>query len=183
MSEQFDNLSDELCAWMEEQPMFFVASAGADGHINLSPKGQDSLSVINNQELLWLNLTGSGNETAAHLLERNRMTMMWCSFAGPPRILRVYGQATTIHPRDSQWQSCEQIIAPPVGARQYFKVDIQMVQTSCGYAVPLMDYQADRDVLHRWAEKRGPEGIEEYWQTRNQTSLDGHNTGILADKT
>ena len=129
--------------------------------------------------LTWLNLTGSGNETAAHLLDVNRMTIMWCAFEGLPQILRVYGSATTIHPRDSAWAECVELIPPPVGARQYFQMTIDLVQTSCGYAVPLMDYQEDRQVLTKWAEKRGDDGIRDYWEEKNQRSLDGAATGIL----
>lgn len=178
MADQFDNLSNELTEWIHAQPIFFVATAAPDGRINLSPKGQDSLRVTSERELLWLNLTGSGNETAAHLAELNRITLMWCAFAGPPRILRVYGSAQVIHPRDAQWADCTELLPAPLGARQYFKVSIDLVQTSCGYAVPNMSYEDDRDVLTRWAEKRGAEGIEAYWSEKNQLSIDGKPTGI-----
>ncbi len=179
MAEKFDTLTDEHQRWIANQHVFFVATAADEGHINLSPKGQDSMRVLNERELLWMNLTGSGNETAAHLINSNRMTLMWCAFEGLPQILRVYGSARTIHPRDDDWESCTSLIPAPVGARQYFKVEIEFVQTSCGYAVPLMDYQADRDVLARWAETRGEEGIAAYWEEKNQTSLDGLPTGII----
>ena len=179
MAEKFDALSDEMVAWIEQQHMFFVASAGAGGRVNLSPKGQDSMRVINGTELLWLNLTGSGNETAAHLRDTNRLTIMWCAFSGPPQILRVYGSAQTVHPRDADWQSCTQRLPPPLGARQYYKVQIDLVQTSCGYAVPLMDYLEDRQALTKWTEKRGAEGVLEYWQEKNVTSIDGLPTGIF----
>ena len=181
MAEQFASLSEDLRQWIEQQHIFFVATAAPDGRINLSPKGQSSLKITNSNELLWLNLTGSGNETAAHLLESNRMTLMWCAFEGPPRILRIYGQATTIHPRDQAWSDCVQVLPAPVGARQYYRVNFDLVQTSCGYAVPLMDHVNDRDVLTRWAEKRGPEGIEKYWSEKNQYSLDGKPTEILQE--
>ncbi|MEM9621069.1 MAG: pyridoxamine 5'-phosphate oxidase family protein [Pseudomonadota bacterium] len=179
MSEKFDTLSDELQAWIAEQPVFFVATAARSGSVNVSPKGHDSLRVLNERELLWLNLTGSGNESAAHLLDCNRMTLMWCAFAGPPRILRVYGTAQVIHPRDPAWQACAELLPAPLGARQYFKVAIDLVQTSCGYAVPLMDYTEDRKALTLWADKRGPDGIETYWRDRNQVSIDGLPTDIL----
>jgi hypothetical protein len=178
VADKYDSLTPELSDWIEQQPVFFVASAARDGRINLSPKGQDSLKVLGPNTLLWLNLTGSGNETAAHLRDTNRLTLMWCAFAGPPRILRVYGTADTIHPRDSDWQHCEQILPAPLGARQYFRMHIELVQTSCGYAVPLMDYQEDRTVLQKWSEQRGQAGIEAYWQTQNVLSLDGQPTGI-----
>jgi len=180
MAEQFDTLSAELTEWIEQQHVYFVATAAPDGRVNVSPKGQDSLRILNERELIWLNLTGSGNETAAHLLERNRITLMWCAFEGLPRILRVYGSAVTVHPRDAEWDACARLIPPPVGARQFFKVQIDLVQTSCGYAVPFMDYVEDRQVLTNWSEKRGEDGIREYWQEKNQTSIDGFPTQILS---
>ncbi len=179
VSEKFPELSEELSQFIEAQKMFFVATAAADGRINLSPKGQDSLRVLGPNEILWMNLTGSGNETAAHLSEANRMTMMWCAFEGPPQILRVYGTAEIFHPRDARWAEFSAQLPSTVGTRQYFLVSIDLVQTSCGYAVPQMDYVEDRQVLSKWAENRGEEGIAEYWQKRNQLSLDGKPTGIL----
>jgi len=178
MAERFDTLSRELIDWIGQQHVFFVATAARTGHVNLSPKGQDSLRVLNDHEIVWLNLTGSGNETAAHLLDSNRMTLMWCAFDGLPRILRVYGSAETVHPRDAQWEACARLIPPPVGARQYFKLHVDLVQTSCGYAVPRMDYVEDRQVLAQWSEKRGEQGIRDYWMEKNQTSLDGLPTRI-----
>jgi len=179
MAEQFESLSTELIEWIDAQHVYFVATAARDGRVNVSPKGRDSLRVVGNRELLWLNLTGSGNETAAHLLDTNRMTLMWCAFEGLPRILRVYGQAETIHPRDPQWDACTAILPAPVGARQYFRLHVDLVQTSCGYAVPFMDFVEDRDVLANWAEKRGEEGIRAYWEEKNQVSLDGLRTGVM----
>jgi hypothetical protein len=172
-------LSEELSQFIGAQKVFFVATAAPDGRINLSPKGQDSLRVLNPHEILWMNLTGSGNETAAHLSESNRMTMMWCAFEGPPRILRVYGTAQVFHPRDSRWAEFSTQLPSRLGTRQYFLVSIDLVTTSCGEAVPLMDYVGDRCGLSKWAEKKGEEGISEYWEKRNQVSLDGKPTGIL----
>ncbi len=179
MADQFPELSDELSQFIAAQKMFFVATAAPDGRINLSPKGQDSLRVLGPNEILWMNLTGSGNETAAHLSESNRMTMMWCAFDGPPRILRVYGAAQVFHPRDSRWSEFSTLLPSTAGTRQYFLLSIDLVQTSCGYAVPSMEYVEDRQVLAKWAENRGKEGIAEYWQKRNQVSVDGKPTGIL----
>ncbi len=179
MSEKFEELSDELSLFIGTQKIFFVATAAPDGRINLSPKGQDSLRVLGPNEILWMNFTGSGNETAAHLSEANRMTMMWCAFEGPPRILRVYGTAQVFHPRNARWEEFSTQLPSTVGTRQYFLVSIDLVQTSCGYAVPQMDYVEDRQVLTKWAENRGEDGIAEYWKNRNQVSLDGKPTGIL----
>ena len=178
MAQQFAALSSELIEWIGEQHVFFVASAAKEGHVNLSPKGQDSLRVISENELLWLNLTGSGNETAAHLLDSNRLTIMWCAFAGPPRILRAYGHAETVHYGDPAWQACTETLPAPIGARQYYKVHVDLVQTSCGYAVPLMEHQEDRQVLDMWAEKRGAEGVQAYWQEKNTKNINGKTTGM-----
>lgn len=181
MSDLHESLSPEHMAFIEEQHLFFVATAAADGRVNLSPKGHDSLKVTGPNSLVWQNLTGSGNETAAHLRDVNRMTLMWCSFAGSPLILRVYGTAETVHERDPQWAACAQAIPATVGTRQYFRMTIDLVQTSCGYAVPLMDYKQDREILRKWAKNRGESGIREYWEDKNQVGLDGQPTGIFTD--
>lgn len=178
MAERFARLEPEHQRFIDRQQVFFVASAAPDGHINLSPKGQDTLRVTADDRLLWLNLTGSGNETAAHLAQANRMTLMWCAFEGPPLILRVYGSARVIHPRDADWQACSELIPAPLGARQYFDVQVEFVQTSCGYGVPLFEFRGQREALAKWTEKRGPAGIQAYWQEVNATSLDGLPTGI-----
>lgn len=176
MADRFDALADEHRRFIEAQKMFFVATAAPDGRVNLSPKGGDSLRVLGPNEILWMNWTGSGNETAAHLLELDRMTIMWCAFEGPPRILRVYGNASVIHPGDERWADCERRIPASVGTRQYFSLAIDLVQTSCGYAVPLYDYREDRTALDKWAEKKGDAGIRGYWEAKNAVSLDGRAT-------
>lgn len=179
MSDKFPSLSIALSEFITRQHMFFIATAAKNGRVNMSPKGHESLRVLGPNEILWLNLTGSGNETAAHLLDSNRMTIMWCAFEGPPQILRVYGEAKTIHPNHPDWNSCAKLIPAPISARQYFKLKIDLVQTSCGFTVPLMDYQQDRDILEKWAENRGEDGVRKYWQDKNTTSIDGFPTGIL----
>lgn len=181
MADQFESLNDEHVAFIRDQRMFFVGTAAADGRVNVSPKGQDSLEVVAPNTIVWLNLTGSGNETAAHVKQHDRITLMWCAFDGPPRILRAYGRGEVIHPRDSSWQRWAALIPPPLGARQYVRVDVDLVQTSCGYAVPRYQYLEQRTALDRWAEKRGPEGIERYWAERNAVSLDGLPTDVLGD--
>lgn len=179
MADQFQALTDTHMAFIEAQKIFFVGSAARDGRVNVSPKGQDSLAIPGPSEILWLNLTGSGNETAAHLLDVNRLTLMWCAFEGPPLILRVYGSAVAVHPRDEDWQRCVAALPPGAGARQYFRVQVDLVQTSCGYAVPFFDYREDRIALTRWAEKKGEAGVTNYWAEKNQRSLDGQPTGIF----
>lgn len=180
MAKQFPSLESPHIALIEESPIFFVATAAATGHVNVSPKGMDSLRVLSPNRLIWRNLTGSGNETAGHLALINRMTLMWCAFSGRPMILRVFGQARAITPIDADWDLLNASFPPDVGARQIFDVTIDIVQTSCGYAVPLMDFQSDRDVLKTWAEGKGEAGIHAYWEARNRQTIDGFPTGIEA---
>jgi hypothetical protein len=179
MSEKFSELSPALIDFIVEQHIYFVGTAGAEGHVNVSPKGMDSLRILGPTAAIWLNMTGSGNETAAHVLENKRMTIMFCSFDRQPLILRLYGQAEVIHPRDADWDKLIARFPEYHGARQIFRLAIDLVQTSCGYAVPHCDYQGERVTLEKWAEKRGREGVQAYWAEKNTVSLDGQNTGIL----
>jgi hypothetical protein len=179
MATQFTELLETHIKFIEAQQMYFVGTAASEGLVNISPKGMDSLRVINNNKVTWLNLTGSGNETAAHLLDTNRMTLMFCSFDKKPLVMRLYGEATTHHPRDEKWDELYSLFPDYVGARQIFELDIEMVLTSCGYAVPYYQLIGERDMLTKSANKKGKEGIQTYWQERNQVSLDGKDTGIL----
>ena len=180
MGTQYDNLSDAHISFIRSQHIFFVGSAAQDGRVNISPKGMDSLRVMDANRIIWRNLTGSGNETAGHLAEVNRITLMWCGFEKVPMILRAYGTARTLYPRDTEFDALNADFPPSHGARQIYDVTIEMVQESCGYAVPFMDYAGDRDVLKNWAEKQGSEEIQTYWKDRNQTTIDGKPTGILS---
>ncbi len=158
--------------------MFFAGSAAPDGRVNISPKGMDSLRVLGPNRVLWLNYTGSGNETAGHLHALNRMTLMWCSFGARPLILRAYGAARTLHPRDADW---DQLIAPfgdPFGARQLYDMTVEMVQTSCGYAVPKMELTDQRDTLITALTAKG-EDLSPYWAEKNTTTIDGLPTGVI----
>ena len=146
--------------------------------MNFSPKGQDSQRVLAPDRILWRNLTGSGNETAGHLQLINRMTLMLCSFSQSPIILRCYGTARMITPADAEWAPLNGHFPPDHGARQIFDVKIALVQASCGFAVPFMDFQEDRQVLAKWAESQGPEGIQTYWKERNTKTIDGYPKGI-----
>jgi hypothetical protein len=178
MADQFDGLQSRHIEFIKRQQLFFVGTAAAEGFVNVSPKGMDSFRVIDEQRIVWLNLTGSGNESAAHLLENPRMTVMFCSFDRQPLILRLYGTATTVHPRDSQWHSLAALFPDHAGARQVFDMNVDMVQTSCGYAVPFYTPAGERPTLRKWAEKKGEAGIRDYWVETNQRSLDDKNTGI-----
>lgn len=178
MSDIYESLDDKHVDFINKQKLFFVATAPDEGFINLSPKGMDSFRVIDNKTVVWLNMTGSGNETAAHVLENQRMTVMFCSFDKQPLILRLYGKAAAIHPKDKQWDELISLFPDYVGARQLFTLNLDMVQGSCGYAVPHYDFVSDRKTLVNWADKTGRDGIEEYWKNRNTRSLDDKPTGI-----
>lgn len=179
MAEQFTELSDGLIKFIERQTLFFTGTARAEGRVNVSPKGTDSLRMLSSKQLVWRNLTGSGNETAAHLLENKRMTIMFCAFDKKPLILRLYGTATAIHPRDKNWHTYLEMFPAHAGTRQFYVMDIELVQTSCGFAVPLMDFVAERGALDTWSEKKGEAGIREYWKEKNSLSIDGFETEIF----
>jgi len=178
MAEKFEQLDDAHRRFIEAQHMFFVATAAAEGTVNLSPKGMDSLRIIGPNRVIWLNVTGSGNETAAHILENPRMTIMFCGFEAKPLILRLYGTARAVHQLDDEWGELAALLPPLPGARQIFDMHVDLVQTSCGYAVPYYDFVGERDTLNKWADKKGADGVSDYWRDNNQTSLDGLPTQI-----
>lgn len=181
MAKFYEELNGTLREFIERQKIFFVATAPDEGRVNLSPKGMDTLRVLDDSTVAYLDLTGSGNETAAHLTQNGRMTMMFCSFDTKPLILRLYGQGEVIHARDAAWEKLYPIFTPWPGARQIIKLQVQSVQTSCGFAIPLYEYQGERDKLVEWTENKGEEGIKDYWRTKNQRSIDGLPTKLLAD--
>jgi len=173
MGQRSNELSNKHIEFIRAQKIFFVATAAADGRVNVSPKGMDSLRVLNKNRVAWLNVTGSGNETAAHVQELPRMTLMFCAFEGEPLILRLYGQARAIHPTDAEWQALCARFTPLPGARQIFDLSLDLVQSSCGFAAPFFEYKGEREQLLRWAEKKGDDGLKKYWQEKNNVSLDG----------
>lgn len=181
MAKQFDSLGDDHRGFIEASHIFFVATAAEAGRVNLSPKGMDSLRILGANRIAWLNYTGSGNETAGHLLAVNRMTLMWAGFEKRPMILRAYGTARTVHPRDTAWAELASAFDIGPGARQIFDMTVDMVQSSCGYAVPYFDFAGDRDTLTRWAESKGEDGVREKWIS-NRTTIDGAPTGILGEE-
>lgn len=178
MAEKFSALNDKHKAFIKKQHLFFVGTAAADGFVNVSPKGMDSFRIIDQNRVAWLNLTGSGNETVAHVLESPRMTIMFCSFDKQPLILRLYGQAQFTQPKDSRWSELCERFPPYTGARQIFELKLDLVQTSCGYAVPEFALVAERQTLTKWADKKGVQGIRHYWGEKNTRSLNGKHTGI-----
>ena len=180
MGKQLDQLTPELENFIKDQKIFFVGTAMKEGTVNVSPKGMDSFRIIDSNKIIWLNLTGSGNETATHLQESSRMTVMFCAFEGRPMILRLYGHAKAFHKRDTHFHEYLSHFPDLAGTRQIFEMEIDLVQTSCGMAVPYMDFKEERTQLLDWAEKKGKEGLADYQKEKNTISLDGHETGILA---
>lgn len=179
MARRYDDLNPEHIEFIKQQKLFFVGTAANDGTINVSPKGWDSLRVLSPTRIAWLNITGSGNETAAHLAQNERMTMMFCAFDGNPKILRLYGKAKAAHPRDDNFDELSKLFEPHASARQYVDFTIEIVQTSCGFGVPFYDFVGERDNMDRWLAAKNEDDIEEYWREKNQVSLDGLPTHIL----
>lgn len=171
-------ITGELQAFILRQHMFFVATAALTGRVNISPKGLDSFRILSDSRVAYLDLTGSGNETSAHLLENGRITFMFCSFEGAPRILRLYGKGQTVLPGDAEWDDLVGLFPYYLGTRQIIVADIDRVYTACGFAVPLYDYQGERDALIKWAEHRGGDGVLTYQRENNSCSIDGLPTAI-----
>ncbi|HEY0665646.1 MAG TPA: pyridoxamine 5'-phosphate oxidase family protein [Gallionella sp.] len=179
MGKRYDQLSDGDIDFISRQRIFFVGTATADSRVNISPKGMDTLRVLSPERVVWLNVTGSGNETAAHVQSHPRMTILFCAFEGDPLILRLYGSAKVVHKNDPEWDALCALFPPLPGARQIFDLTIDLVQASCGFGVPYFDYAGDRDTLNEWAVKKGEDGIRQYWADKNQVSLDGLPTHIV----
>ncbi|MBD2626902.1 pyridoxamine 5'-phosphate oxidase family protein [Trichormus variabilis] len=175
MSKVFNCITEELQKFIAAQHLFFVGSAplSSTGHVNLSPKGLESFRILSPNRVGYLDVTGSGNETSAHLQENGRITFMFCAFQEPASILRLYGQGKTILPNSPEWNSLYSLFSPVPGTRQIIVADIERVQTSCGFGVPLYEYQGQRETLVNWASKKGEEGIREYQQQKNIMSIDG----------
>ena len=180
MAKVFDSITEELQKFIEKQQMFFVGTAplSPQGHVNISPKGLESFCILSPNRVAYLDLTGSGNETSAHLLENSRITFMFCAFQEPPCILRLYGQGRTILPNDPEWNNLSYLFDDFPGTRQIIIADIDRVQTSCGFSVPLYEFQGQRETLIKWANKKGEQGIREYHQRKNLTSIDGLSTPL-----
>lgn len=177
----YRELTESLQTFIAEQQMFFTASAPTHGRINLSPKGIDTFRCLDSHTVAYLDLTGSGNEASAHLIENGRMTIMFCSFTQQPLILRLYGQGSVIRPRDAEWREFDGVFSPIAGTRQIIKLTIESAQTSCGHGVPLYEYAGERETMIRWAEKKGEAGLQQYWHDKNQVSIDGLPTHLLSE--
>ena len=176
MAKTHPEIDQEMSEWIANQPLFFNATAplSGEGHINLSPRGLDSFRILGPREVAYLDITGSGNESAAHLAENGRITIMFCAFSGKPQILRLYGRGTVIRPDHRDWQHLRAHFAEHVpGVRQIIHIDVERIQTSCGYGVPLMQFEEQRSGLLEWCDKKGEAGIIEYQRKNNSTSIDG----------
>ncbi len=181
MARTYPALEEKHHAFITAQQIFFTATGTAKSRLNVSPKGMDSLRILSDNRVAYLDLTGSGNETGAHLAHDGRMTMMWCSFGADPLILRLYGHGRTVRRQDPEWSELRQHFTTLPAERQIIVLDFDLVQTSCGYAVPHYTYTGERETLARWAEKKGPVGLLDYWRDRNQFSIDGLPTYLLED--
>ena len=175
MGKVFDGIDELLAAWLAAQPMWFVATAplAGDGHVNLSPRGHDSFSVLSAHRVGWVDYTGSGVETIAHVRENARITLMWCSYGPRPRIVRVHGRGSIAVPGDQAYDEVVSRHPAHPGTRAVVVVDVERVSDSCGYGVPMMDLIGERDLLRLSGEKRGREGLAAYRAEHNAVSLDG----------
>ena len=174
MGSFFESISDDTRTWIEQQPMFFVATAPSEGgHVNLSPKGLDSFRVLGPNRAAYLDLTGSGVETIAHLRDNGRITVMFCAYAGPPKIVRLYGEGTVHTQENSSFAELSPLFPEYTGTRSIIDIDVHKVGSSCGFGVPEMDLVADRSRLLDWTEKKGAQGLPDYWASKNATSIDG----------
>jgi hypothetical protein len=181
MAKFFDFIQSHHRDFIEKQKMFFVASAplSAQGHVNLSPKGIDSFRVLSDNKVAYMDIIGSGNETSAHLIENGRITFMFCAYEGPPNILRLYGHGRTVLPGDVDWNELASLFELRLATRQIIVADIDKVQTSCGFSVPLYEYMGERDHADKWANAKGPEGLETYKKEKNRVSMDGLPTALF----
>jgi len=173
-----NRLTPKQIEFIEAQPVFFVGTAAAEGRVNVSPKGMDTLRVLDERRVLWLNLTGSGNETSAHIKHDGRVTVMFNSYSRNPLILRLYGQGRVVRPGHEDYPELAQHFRTVTGSRQIIVVDVESVQTSCGYSVPLMELKGHRDTLERYWQNKGADAALETQQNRNAESIDGFDTGL-----
>ena len=184
MGKQFPAIDPVHREFIEKQHIFFNASAAAEGHVNVSPRDVASLRVVGPNTVFWLDLTGSGNETAAHAQADGRLTLMFCAFQGPPLVLRLYGRSRILTRHSAEY---DRLLAEyfagqeTPGARQMVWLDVELVQTSCGMNVPLYEHAGPRDQLIRWAQKKGADGLEQYWHEKNTQSIDGFPTSFAEE--
>jgi hypothetical protein len=185
MAKQFEALNPDHRDFIQRQSIFFVSSATAGSRVNISPREISALRIVDENSVIYLDRTGSGNETAAHMLADGRLTIMFCAFTGPPQIMRLYGTGTSVGWENAEF---EDLISQyyggskPLGTRQIMRLKFDLVQTSCGYGVPLFEYKGDRNAIENWHENKGPDGIQSYWEQKNLSSIDGLPTGLKLNK-
>lgn len=175
MGKIHEQISDELTDWIQRQHVFFVATAPSapDGHVNCSPKGGDSFRVMDSHTVAYQDLTGSGAETIAHLRENGRIVIMFCAFEGAPKIVRLHGRGEVISPPHPEFESLAALFPENPGMRAIVRTKVTRISDSCGFGVPLYDYQGQRDLLDKWAEAKGDAKLKEYRQEKNARSIDG----------
>jgi hypothetical protein len=178
MADHYKALDERLIQFIGEQKIFFTATAPNQGRINISPKGMDTFRCLDANTVCYLDLTGSGSEASAHIFENGRMTIMFCSFTAKPWILRLYGKGQVVRPGDAEWEKYFAHFTEIAGQRHIIVLHVESVQTSCGYAVPVMDFKEERQTLKTWAEKKGVDGIKDYRKLKNAKSIDGLATGV-----
>lgn len=175
MGKTYEAITPDLAGWIQQQHVFFVATAplSADGHVNTSPKGLDCLRITGPRQAAYLDATGSGAETIAHVRENGRIVLMFCAFSGPPKIVRLHGRGTVVTRTSADWDAWCGRFPPQAAPRSVIVVDVTRVSDSCGYGVPSMDYREDRDVLARWVATHGTEVLPAYRREKNTLSIDG----------
>ena len=181
MAKQYTELDEKHQKFIRDQKLFFTASATAGSRVNVSPRSTDVFRIVNETCAMYLDRTGSGNETAAHLLADGRLTFMFCSVEGAPLIMRLYGRGRSVYENNDEFTTLiDQHFegSYPLGTRQLVVMDIELVQTSCGFGVPLFDYQGERETMDKWTENKGADGVRDYQEKNNQISMDGLPTGL-----
>jgi Pyridoxamine 5'-phosphate oxidase len=176
MAKTFEGIDEKLGRFLADQPVFFVATApsGTEGHVNLSPKGMaGTFRVLDPATVAYLDITGSGIETVAHLRDNGRIVIMFCAFSGPPRIVRLHGRGTVVLPGDSEWEELAARFPPEPGTRSVIKVALERISDSCGFGVPLMLYEGDRKHLADWAGRKTEDELADYRAKKNAESIDG----------
>ena len=181
MAKFYETITDDIRDFIAAQKVFFTATAPREGRINLSPKGLDTFRVLDDKTVGYLDLTGSGNETAAHLADDGRLTIMMCSFDAKPLILRLYGRGQVVRPRDAEWENLRPRFPELPGVRQIILLHIESLQTSCGFGVPVLGASEERQTLLQWSDKYGADGVAQYQRERNQVSIDGLPTHLFEE--
>jgi hypothetical protein len=180
MSNWYNGITPELTQFIAAQKVFFVATAPTMGRINLSPKGMETFRVLSAQRVIYLDITGSGNETAAHLVDNGRITILFCSFDKTARIARLYGHGRPIHRNEANWHEYLTMFPSEPGVRQIMEIDVESAMTSCGYGVPWMENLSERDTLRKYWEKRDEQTLTAYQHKENERSIDGLPTGLFS---